>query len=100
MGDNCKVREGSGTGEDRVPRGLALDEERLDRAGPGHLQAAREVPQSPGERGFIRFFLSTVRVRNFKSEPTGLEISSSSVYDIRYDEAFLKEKINSFSFMF
>ena len=41
---------GSDTGEDRVPRGLALDEERLDRAGPGHLQAAREVPQSPGKR--------------------------------------------------
>ncbi len=50
LGDNCKIRKGSGTGEDRVPRGLALDEERLDRAGPGHLQAAREVPQSPGKK--------------------------------------------------
>ncbi len=43
------VRKGSGAGEDRVPRGLALDEERLNRAGPGHLQAAREVSQSPGK---------------------------------------------------
>ncbi len=58
MGDNCQVRKGSGTGEDRVPRGLALDEERLNRAGSGHLQAAREVPQSPGKRDFRRFFLS------------------------------------------
>ncbi len=76
------VRKGSGAGEDRVPRGLALDEECLNRAGPGHLQAAREVPQSPGKekkevkcepnsRKFLPFF-----VQNFKSESTDLEISS------------------------
>ncbi len=60
------VRKGSGAGEDRVPRGLALDEERLDRAGPGHLQAAREVPQSPGKRDFRKFlsFLSKISNQN------------------------------------